>query len=173
MKKRFRNLLMMSLAVMALTACTIKKPPKNLQIRASGEFDEKTFTFQVTSSLPKNAKLNFIIKDQDSKKLVYETTLVTDEKGAVDKRIAFVVGKQNLEGLILYKPEKQTKEIQSIYGEYGQNIRNNAFGYQTEKKNHESYSYIKLYGTFTKYGSLIKGGDVFFDERPLKIKMGG
>lgn len=163
----------MLFAVTVLTACTIKKPPKSLQIRPSGEFDEKTFTFQVTSSLPKNAKLDFIVKDLDSKKLVYETTLVTDEKGSVDKRIAFVVGKQNLEGQILFKPEKQTKEIQSIYGEYGQNIRNNAFGYQKDKKNHENYFYIKLYGTFIKYGSLLKGGDVFFDEKPLKLEVGG
>lgn len=173
MKKKLRNILIISIAILALSACTIKKPPKNLQIRASGDFDEKTFTFQVTSSLPNNAKLDFIIKDQDNKKTVYETTLVTDEKGSVDKRIAFVVGEQNLEGLILYKPEKQTKEIQSMYGKYGQNIRNNAFGYQIEKKNHENYTYIKLYGTFIKYSTLLKGGDVYFDEKPLKIEIGG
>ncbi|MEH6937122.1 hypothetical protein V7056_04565 [Bacillus sp. JJ664] len=173
MKKKFSIILIMSIAILALTACTIKKPPKNLQIQGSGTFDEKTFTFQVTSSLPKNAKLDFMIKDQDSKKSVYETTLVTDEKGSVDKRIAFVVGKQNLESLILFKPEKQTKDIQSIYGKYGQNIRNNAFGYQTGKKDHENYSFIKLYGTFIKYGSLLKGGDVIFDKKPLKIEVGG
>jgi len=173
MKKNISIILIMSITILALTACTIKKPPKNLQIQASGTFDEETFTFQVTSSLPKNAKLDFIIKDQNSKKSVYETTLVTDEKGSVDKRIAFVVGNQNLEGLIFYKPENQTKEIQSIYGKYGQNIRNNAFGYQIGKKDQENYSYIKLYGTFIKYGSLLKGGVVKFEEKPLKIEVGG
>lgn len=173
MGKKFRKILMITIALLALSACTIKKPPKNLQIRASGEFDEKTFIFQITSSLPKNAKLDFLITDQTSKKSVYETTLVTDEEGAVDKRIAFVVGKQNLVGQIIFNPENQTKEIQSMYGKYGQNIRKNAFGYQNDKKNHENYSYIKLYGTFAKYGSRIKGGDVFFDEKPLKIEIGG
>lgn len=171
--KKFRNICILFIALFALSACTIKKPPKNMQIRASGEFDEKTFTFNVTSSLPKNAKLDFLIKDVDRKKTIYETTLITDEKGSVDKRIALVVGKQNLEGLLIYKPEKQTKEIQSKFGKYGQNIRENAFGYKQVKKNNENYAYIKLYGTFIKYGSLLKGGDVFFDQEKVKIDIGG
>ena len=161
---------LVALATITLSACTIKKPPQNLAIKARGSFDEKSMGIVVESSLPKNAKLNFIVKDEDLNKTIYETTFKTDKDGSLNKKISFEVGKRNLTSKLLFNPDEQGKEIQDKFGKYGQNIRSNAVGYSVSKKNKEKYAYIQLYGTFLKLGTMSNAGDIFFSKQIIEIE---
>jgi hypothetical protein len=166
--KKIRAFSLLLFTGILLTACTIKKPPQNLQMKGSGEFDRRTISFTIDTSLPKNAKLNFSIKDEDSKKTIFNTTLLTDKNGSVSKKIPIDVGNKKLVSLLLFDPEDQTKNIQDKFGEYGQNIRPNLNGYIKKKKNGKEIFYIRLYGNFLKFGKLSSGGYIVFASKRMK-----
>lgn len=165
-----KSICLVLIVAISLTGCTIKKPPQNLQIKADGGFDPKSVGFSVESSLPKNAKLQFLIKDDDLNKTIYQTTLNTDEEGSAEKKFSFDIQNRNLTAILLFNPLDQSKEIQSKYGEYGQNIRKNAIGYKAGKKNQKNFAYIKLYGTFYKFGSMSRHGNLIFGPKKLKLE---
>lgn len=171
--KNLKTIFIVSLATITLSACTIKKPPQNLDIQATGGFEPGSVSIAIESSLSKNAKLDIIIKDDDSKKTIYETTLKTDEKGRANKKISLDVGNKKLTGILLFKPEDQPKAIQDKFGHYGQNIRSNALGYTVGKLHNEKYMYIKQYGSFLKFGAINDAGNLIFLNKKLKLDKEG
>ncbi|UPM52571.1 hypothetical protein [Gottfriedia acidiceleris] len=166
--KKFKMVCLLTLATVALSACTIKKPPQNLDIKPDGSFDQKSIGIKVESSLPKNAKFNILFKNDDTQKIVYETTIKTDNNGNANKKILLDSNNKNLTGFLFFKPEEQPKTIQDKFGKYGENIRSNTKGYTVGKRNNQKYIYIKLYGTFLKFGKLSNQGFIFFDKEKLK-----
>lgn len=153
--KRIKQICLLTLSVLALSGCSIKKPPQDLQINPDGGFDSNHISIKVDSSLPKNAKFKFIIKDDDHKNTIYSSTFTTDEKGSFDKQFTADIVKKNVTGYLVFKPEEQPKNIQDKYGENGQNIRSSTNG--LIKKNNGKYAYIKLYGTFLKFNKSNSG----------------
>ncbi|PEL03197.1 hypothetical protein [Bacillus sp. AFS017336] len=171
--KKFKMICFLAFATVALSACTIKKPPQNLAIHADGSFDSKSIGIKVDSSLPKDAKLRLIFQDDASKSIVYKTTIKTDEKGSAYKKILLDINNKKLTGLLFFKPEEQPIAIQDKFGKYGENIRSNAIGYSVGKKNNEKYMYIKQYGTFLKFGKLRNSGNIIYYKEKIKpIKEG-
>ncbi|WP_129692026.1 hypothetical protein [Gottfriedia acidiceleris] len=171
--KKFKMVCLLTLATVALSACTIKKPPQNLDIQADGSFDPKSIGIKVESSLPKNAKLNILFKDDDTKKIIYKTTIKTDEEGTANKKIPIDLGDKNLTGFLFFKPDEQPKNIQDKFGKYGENIRSNTMGYTVGKKNNQKYMYIKQYGTFWKFGKLSNQGNLYFSQTKIKQEKEG
>lgn len=166
--KKIRAFSILLLTGILLTACTIKKPPQNLQMKGTGEFNKRTISFKVDTSLPENAKLNLSIQDEDSKKIIFHTILLTDKYGGVSKKIPVDVGNKKLISLLLFDPEVQSKTIQDKFGEYGQNIRPTLNGYIKKKKDGKEISYIRLYGNFLKFGKLSTGGYIVFASEKIK-----
>ncbi len=171
--KKFKMICLLTLATVALTACTIKKPPQNLAIKPQGTYDLKTVGIKVESSLPKNAKFNLLFKDDDTKKVIYETTIKTDENGTANKKILLNTKNKNLTGLLFFKPDEQPKNIQDKFGKYGENIRSTTVGYRVGKKHNQKYMYIKQYGTFWKFGKLSDGGFLVFGKDKIKQEKEG
>ncbi len=171
--KKFKRICLLTLASVALSACTIKKPPQNLAIKPQGTYDFKTVGIKVESSLPKNAKFNLLFKDDDSKKVIYETTIKIDENGTANKKILLDTKNKNLTGLLFFKPDEQPKNIQDKFGKYGENIRSTTEGYRVGKKNNQKYMYIKQYGTFWKFGKLSDGGFLVFSKDKIKQEKEG
>ncbi|PGS48788.1 hypothetical protein [Bacillus sp. AFS041924] len=171
--KKFKIICLLTLATFALSACTIKKPPQNLAIKANGSFDPKSIGIKVESSLPKDAKLNIIFQNDDTKKIIYKTTIKTDEKGTVNKKIALDLRDKNLTGFVIFKPDEQPRNVQEKFGKYGENIRSNAVGYTVGKKNNKKYMYIKQYGTFWKFGKLSSQGYIIYSKEKLKQEKEG
>jgi hypothetical protein len=171
--KKIKMVCLLTLATVALSACTIKKPPQNLDIQAEGGFDPKSIGIKVESSLPKNAKLNILFKDDDTKKVIYKTTIKTDEKGTANKKIPIDVGDKNLTGLLIFKPDEQPKNIQDKFGQYGENIRLNTMGYTVGKKNNQRYMYIKQFGTFWKFGKMNNQGRIIYQKEKIKLEKEG
>ncbi|XZF77841.1 hypothetical protein ACSBO6_09945 [Bacillus sp. AL-1R] len=171
--KKLKMVCLLTLTTVALSACTIKKPPQNLAIKGQGTFDLKTIGIKIESSLPKNAKFNILFKDDDTKKVIYETTIKTDENGTANKKILLDSKNRNLTGFLLFKPEEQPKKIQEKFGKYGENIRPTTEGYRVGKKNNKKYMYIKQYGTFWKFGKLSDGGFLVFSKDKIKQEKEG
>ncbi|SFC44409.1 hypothetical protein [Bacillus sp. UNCCL81] len=171
--KKFKMVCLLTLATIVLSACTIKKPPQNLAIKPQGTYDFKTVGIKVESSLPKNAKFNLLFKDDDTKKVIYETTIKTDENGTANKKVLLDTKNKNLTVLLFFKPENQPKNIQDKFGKYGENIRSTTEGYRVGKKNNQKYIYIKQYGTFWKFGKLSDGGFLVFSKDKIKQEKEG
>ncbi|MEE6450751.1 hypothetical protein RAH41_09280 [Gottfriedia acidiceleris] len=174
--KKFKMICLLTVATVAtvaLSACTIKKPPQNIDIQADGSFDPKNIYINVESSLPKNAKLEILFKDDDRNKVIYKTSIKTDEKGTANKKIPLDVGDKNLTGLLIYKPDKQPKKIQDKFGKYGENIRSTTMGYTVGKKNNQNYMFIKQYGTFWKFGKLDSQGRIIYSKEKIKLEKEG
>ncbi|WP_088040890.1 hypothetical protein [Bacillus sp. EAC] len=168
--KKIKQICLLTITALVLSGCTIKKPPQDILINTDGGFDANHIAIKVDSSLPKDAKFEFIIKDDDHKKTIYHSTFTTDEEGSFDKQFTADIENKNVTGYLLFKPEEQPKNIQEKYGENGQNIRSITPG--LTKKNDGKYFYIKLYGTFWKY-DLRNSGFLYFASKKVKQEKEG
>jgi hypothetical protein len=150
--------------ILLMTACSNSQPSKEIKINGKVKANGNAVSVYGTSSLPKNAILSVVLKEINGTENIKETTIV-DKDGNFSLNLSRTNREKEYELNVVFLPAEQENVIKKKFGEKGEFVSSDSYGFFHYSIKDKKYKGIKMYDRINKIGDGQVGQDTMLVDR--------